>query len=112
MSRWMIRLEGGGPLDGLPLIANGLPEELHLPYTDEMVRLSDQKMTAESVDVTSRPHGRRLAGARAVAIYACAEGQSAEAQPPAGPRIATYVFREELTPSQYLERYGTGGRGA
>jgi len=112
----MIRLEGGGPLDGFPIVANGRPDELHLPFTDEMVRLSDQKMSADLVDVAARPDARQLAAARGVAIYATQESQPAEpsedAMPPIGPRIAMYVFREVLSPSEYLKRYGTTGRGA
>jgi len=115
MNRWMIRLEGGGPLDGFPIVANGRPDELHLPFTDEMVRLTDTKMSADLVDVATRPDARQLIAARGVAVYVSQDRQPAEPPdedlPPFIPRIATYMFREMLTPAQYVQRYGAAERG-
>jgi hypothetical protein len=109
----MIQLEGG-PLDGYPLVAWQRPDELHLPFTDEMARLSSQMMTAVRIDVTERPDSTQLATARGVAIYARHESQPSDSsteEPPVGaPPIAAYVFRESLTPSEYAKRYRAEGR--
>jgi hypothetical protein len=103
MPKNMIYLTGGGPVDGFPLVCSGDPEELYVPYTDEMVQLAGAKMTAESLDYRLPIDERRLDASRGVAIYTRQEAEAASAAP-AGPTCLTYVFRESLTPHQYRKR--------
>jgi len=108
MPRKMIYLTGGGPVDGFPVVCSGDPEELHVPYTDEMVRLAGCKMTAESLDCRLPIDDRWLDASRGVAIYTKQEAEAGTATPegPAclGLPMVTYVFRESLTPHQYRKR--------
>jgi hypothetical protein len=108
MAKTMIYLTGGGPVDGFPVVCSEAPEELHVPYTDEMVRLADCRMTAERLDCRLPIDEGRLDGSRGVAIYMRQEAEAGDAAPggPAslGLRVVTYIFRESLTPDEYRKR--------
>jgi hypothetical protein len=108
MPKKMIYLTGGGPVDGFPLVCSEAPEELHVPYTDEMVQLAGCKMTAESLDYRSPIDERRLEASRGVAIYTRQEAEAASATPAGlaclGSPMVTYVFRESVTPNEYRKR--------
>jgi len=113
MPRKIIDL-AGGPLDGYPMIGSGELQELHIPFTDEMVRLADAKMTAESLDQRTIITQRKLATARGVAIYVkqkeepVAAGGDTAGLP--GVSKVTYAFRENVSPEEYRQRFGVPHR--
>jgi len=106
--RLMLNLVGDGPLDGFPLTVLGEPEELHIAYTDEMLRLRTSQMSAEDVEHYVAADETRLAFARGVAIYVRDKSElsaaDSEKEGLPGLYLATYVFQETLSPQEYQRR--------